>query len=155
MRADSRTQSSPGLTLANAAADRPLGRRHARRAPAPPRRRPGARGTGAILLLAAWSCPGCGTVLGTAASPLAGSIDLCRIAFDHGTWFLAPLALLGGAVLGPSFALGNGLYCDFNHKYHWGDDCDRLLQPFTSVAAFEHGSGWPPRTSLRPGAADR
>ncbi|MGE3352702.1 MAG: hypothetical protein AB7O84_13270 [Planctomycetota bacterium] len=64
---------------------------------------------------------------------------------DRGYWYLAPAALVGGAVLGPFYALGNGFYYDWNYKYDWGDDLERLICPFTSVIAFESGKGWPPQ----------
>jgi hypothetical protein len=89
-------------------------------------------------------CSSCATILGVAVSPVTGTVDLCCIALDHQRWYLAPLAPLGGVILGPFWALANGYYYDWNYKREWGRDFVRVLQPFTSVAVFESGDHWPP-----------
>src|SRR5262245_43920497 len=37
-----------------------------------------------------FQCVGCATIIGTAVSPLTGSVDLCWIAVENNQWYLAP-----------------------------------------------------------------
>jgi hypothetical protein len=67
---------------------------------------------GALLLSALPMLSGCGTIAGTAVSPLTGGVDLCRETLQPRQWYWVPVVWIGGTVGAPFVAFYNGIDFD-------------------------------------------
>lgn len=90
----------------------------------------------ACTLFALLFCPGCATILGTAASPVTGGVDLVVQTQSPKTWYLWVPVFLGGAVTGPFVAFYNGVNRDaqiFNAWNGYWRHFDDVFRPWELI----------------------
>ena len=80
---------------------------------------------------------GCGTILGTAVSPITGGVDLVKVSLRPSQWYFALPVFIGGAISGPFVAFYNGVNYDaeifdtpFNTYWH---NFGTLFRPFEKI----------------------
>lgn len=77
--------------------------------------------------------PSCATIVGTAASPITGGVDLCMVSLRPSQWYWTPFVFIGGAVAGPFVAVYNGLNYDaqvFKSFTEYWYDFHKVFQPY-------------------------